>query len=118
MIFFFLYFKSEEISLTNISGTSICRPSGGYSSWIDYWKRTTGHVNKPDTCQILGCNNTGVVGGHVWKTRDVNNFYILPICNRCNHCRNTSTMWSKPSAIFARVTPEAAGSNPNCNFCQ
>ena len=59
----------------------------GYSSWIDYWEKSTGL--KATSCHNTVCNvsfrNASMDGAHVQRdTPNDNRWWIVPLCHRCN----------------------------------
>lgn len=65
------------------------RPSPpGYSSWIDYWERKTGI--KAPKCHRTGCNESVSEGAHVQLVDGGNEWYIVPLCHKCNMKRGQS----------------------------
>ena len=51
----------------------------GYSSWLDYWEKKTGH--KANHCSSCG-NKYDLDGGHVDYKGHI---YLVPICHDCNN---------------------------------
>lgn len=59
------------------------RPApAGYSSWLNYWeeqtRQTAGYCHKND------CLNWATDGAHVQLVDGGNEWYIVPLCHRCN----------------------------------
>jgi len=70
------------IKVKNLNGTSDSEVPAGYSSWLEYWEKKTG--NKANQCGC--CMAKASVGAHVKKCDSVdNNWYIVPLCQRCNN---------------------------------
>lgn len=59
------------------------RPSPiGYSSWIDYWERKTS--KRANKCHKIGCTESATDGAHVQLENGGNEWYIVPLCHKCN----------------------------------
>ncbi|MBQ3383058.1 MAG: hypothetical protein IJG54_07005 [Bacteroidales bacterium] len=54
----------------------------GYSSWLDYWEKKTGL--KANKCHYSGCSNVATDGAHVQLVYGSDEWYIVPLCHRCN----------------------------------
>ena len=52
----------------------------GYSSWLDYWEKKTGH--KANHCSDCGNNKCDLVGGHVYYNGHI---YLVPLCQDCDN---------------------------------
>lgn len=81
----------------NINGTSDPRYAKSKSktgaSWLAVWRDETD--SDRDTCCVLGCSRTDLVGGHVIKVdgRASNEWWLAPICNAHNNHTNTEEMF-------------------------
>jgi len=61
------------------------------SSWLQHWSKFT-NKNR-NTCSNKFCVSDDIVGAHVQKDGLLdNNWYIVPLCKKCNHPDNTSVM--------------------------
>lgn len=71
-----------SVLVQNISGTSDNPPPRGYDSWLEFWadKRET----RPFLCRRCGSLDSDLVGAHVMKVYGGNEWYIVPLCTRCN----------------------------------
>ena len=108
--------KRGKYLISNIVGTS--HDAG---SKKDYWERRSG--SRFTVCQVEKCSGRATVGGHVWirgglspwylmllprrsssiKTQDMNQWFILPLCHKCNKdpaLTHPHSKLSKKSAIF------------------
>lgn len=70
------------IEVKNLKGTSDNYPPG-FSSWKDFWEQQTGRKFTKCSCTI--CTEKAILGGHVIRTTGSRNWYIVPLCQRCNH---------------------------------
>jgi hypothetical protein len=77
----------------NLQEGSKPTPSG-YTSWIDYWERKTG--KKAVKCHKTGCNELATDGAHVQLENGGNEWYIVPLCHKCNMQRGQSFMVEGP----------------------
>ena len=77
---------SMRYKVKNLHGTSGRLPQNG-NSWLEYWERATGL--RASRCHYVGCSTVGrhnLVGAHVKKAGvNDNSWYIVPLCNSCNH---------------------------------
>lgn len=64
------------------------RPApSGYSSWINYWEKTTGQ--KATACHNINCVGSSLCedldGAHVQRdTPNDKRWWIVPLCHKCN----------------------------------
>lgn len=67
----------------NINGSGFYHGiPAGYTSWLDYWEKTTG--KKATKCGACG-KTTNLVGAHVKKVYGSDDhYYITPLCSGCN----------------------------------
>ncbi len=70
----------------NIKGSSDNVAPSGYSSWKEFWEVKKGR--KFSYCACLTCSNQAVYGGHVKKVYGSNEWYIVPLCEKCNNYAN------------------------------
>jgi len=66
----------------------------GYYSWIDYWERKTG--KKAAKCHKTGCNEFAIDGAHVQLEDGRYEWYIVPLCHKCNMQRGLSFVVEGP----------------------
>ncbi len=71
------------IDVKNKKGTVEKNPPSGYGSWLGFWESEKG--KKSTSCEVSGCNNSAVLGGHVIKSGGYGKEYILPMCHSCNN---------------------------------
>ncbi len=71
----------------NIQGSSDNTPYDGSSSWKEYWEERKGR--KFSYCSHVGCFQLAEVGGHVKKVHGTGEWYIIPLCSKCNNYANT-----------------------------
>ena len=72
----------------NVNGSGRFDPPAGYSSWLHYWEVKTGR--KVSFCTTSDCWFMDLVGAHVQKANsDDKAWYIVPLCNSCNHRTDT-----------------------------
>ena len=71
------------IEVKNKKGTSDNSAPAGYSSWLDFWEKKKGQ--KATQCEVLGCNGSADLGGHVYKVGETAKEYIVPMCYSCNN---------------------------------
>lgn len=76
----------------NINGTANRPVPNGYSSFEEFWLRTTGHRSL-EMCRCCG-ERPAEVGGHVIKVNSFDNsWYITPLCKACNHPSNKDSFF-------------------------
>lgn len=68
----------------NKNGTSSRTCNCG--TWKQHWVNNSGKP-WPDSCSILGCNNSASLGAHVIN-KDVTGERIVPFCDSCNQLAN------------------------------
>lgn len=73
----------EFIDVKNKRNTSDKSPPAEYDCWLDFWEKKKS--KKAGLCEVLSCNNSAEVGGHVIKYGDGPKEYILPLCRSCNN---------------------------------
>jgi hypothetical protein len=71
------------IDVKNKKGTSDKAPPAGYKSWLDFWETKKG--KKATRCEVMLCDGTPDVGGHVIRVGEGGKEYILPECYSCNN---------------------------------
>lgn len=71
------------IEVKNKKGTADKNPPDGYDSWLDFWEKKKDI--KATTCEVLACEGSSDVGGHIIKVGDGSKEYILPMCYSCNN---------------------------------
>lgn len=74
------------VKVKNLLGTSDNSAPYGYSSWLDFWEKSTGR--KANKCANIDCNLKATVGAHVIKTSGTKEWYIVPLCDGCNNYHN------------------------------
>ena len=71
------------IDVKNKKGTADKEPPEGYDSWLDFWEKKKG--KKATQCEVMRCNGSPDLGGHVIKVGEGSKEYILPMCSACNN---------------------------------
>jgi len=71
------------IDVKNKKGTADKTSPVGYESWLNFWEKKKG--KKATTCEVLSCNGSPDLGGHVIKAGEGSKEYILPMCYSCNN---------------------------------
>lgn len=67
----------------NLHGTGDRDPSDDSTNWKDWWEK---HTNKRfKKCSCVSCLNDAEVGAHVQKDKGGNEWYIVPLCRKCNN---------------------------------
>jgi hypothetical protein len=77
------------IDVKNKKGTSDKNPPSGYTSWLDFWEKKKG--KKATKCEVMSCNGSADLGGHVIKSGEDGKEYILPMCTKCNNKPDNET---------------------------
>lgn len=97
------------IKVKNINHTSQDRYSSpkGYDSWEEFWEIKSGQ-SFPKKCQNINCKNAAEVGAHVKKTSGDHKWYIVPLCKKCNHPKNTDAFYVHEDQLVA-VSDEDEG---------
>lgn len=55
-------------------------------TWLDHWKNFS--EQNISTCVVINCDNNAEVGGHVKQINIIrDNWYIIPLCKKCNNRR-------------------------------
>jgi hypothetical protein len=71
----------SKINVHNLNGTTKNKRSDG--SWKNWWKAESGR--KWGNCSCCGCeSDDNVIGAHVQKVSGGNEWYIVPLCKKCN----------------------------------
>lgn len=65
----------------NLEDTSDLKPDPPYESWKEFWEDKT--QMKADKCSHCKCKEN-IVGAHVEMAFGDNNYYIIPLCKKCN----------------------------------
>lgn len=88
--------------ILNIDGTSGLKC--GCGSWINHWRRFTRGTR--NTCSVLGCQRTDIVGAHVLlaDNRRNSDWWIVPLCNKHNHYQEG--MWIDSRTKLASADPD------------
>lgn len=51
-------------------------------NWLEHWEKAT--HRKADGCHHVGCNAPATDGAHIQLDKGSNNWYIVPLCHKCN----------------------------------
>ena len=86
----------------NKQGTSLCDPTGPYTSWKDYWEKQSGQ-SWPQTCIIKGCDGEASVGAHVYANECTYKVFIVPMCASCNSHHNDGWMTVKGRRLAVEI---------------
>lgn len=81
----------EFIKIKNAKGTADKTPPTGHKNWLDFWERKRG--KKTTRCEVLLCNGSPDLGGHVIKAGAGGKEYILPMCYSCNNKDDVFEAW-------------------------
>lgn len=82
----------------NISGTSDNTPPKGYSSWKEFWESKMNR--RLSSCSNLSCDRRADHGGHVKKVHGLGEWYIVPLCDKCNNPYNTDSFSVKDTDLL------------------
>ena len=86
-------------SVVHRVGTSEDKPTGDYTSWLDYWEKNT--KSKADKCVIQGCANKATDGAHIQlRSGKYYPTYIIPTCHSCNMQSGRMTVNRKVKAVL------------------
>ena len=69
-------------------------------TWLEYWK----HFAKapvPGTCSVVGCENKVSLGAHLINEYFEYQFFIVPLCDSCNHRTDIFKLKSDKLAVSA-----------------
>lgn len=71
------------ILVKNVHGSGDDTPPSKYSSWKEYWEMIM--RRSFSKCSNIACYNLASDGGHVTIVNGSNNWYLVPLCSKCNN---------------------------------
>lgn len=94
------------VEVRNAQGTSGRRPENGHTSWLAYWEAMA--QRNACFCSVIGCTNLATLGAHVTRKipslLDDQRYYIVPMCDSCNHPDNTRFMKVLQNSLVGEKT--------------